>query len=315
MSAPRSLGAACFVLIAACQPGAGAPATRPGPPVRMFTIANLVGGWRWMLRTSEAGTTRVEDEAWRFRPGRTPTELLGRYVRTVEVHSDNRTPFACNQRPWYRQRAVFDVRVEITQTGFVIKETDYRAEPGPCDHGFRHVGEYSADLDGERLRLRWPGGTQTLLKVDATVAELAEDPWTATPSLYGPWRWDATSYDDDGNLRDETEWWEIIRRSETRLDATYRRRVTVRSPDGSKIACANAPSWSFDDAYVLDGQREEEHWHFYERAADPGDHPCLRVTPHRALDEATAEQLGDAVLLEWRGKRKQILYRADAGAP
>jgi hypothetical protein len=62
---------------------------------------------------------------------------------------------------------------------------------------------------------------------------------------------------------------------------------------------------------VLDGHREEEHWHFYERATEPGDHPCLRVTPRRALDEATAEQLGDYLVLEWRGKRRQVLYRSE----
>jgi len=317
MIAPRAacLGAACFVALAACQPpGAGAPnTTRPAPPVRMYTLADLVGSWRWMLRTTENGTTRVEDEVWRFRPGARPTELLGRYVRSVEVRSDDRVPFHCNQRPWYRQRAVFDVLVEITQTGFSISETAYRAEPGPCDHGFRHASVYAAELAGDQLRLRWDGGIQTLLQVDDHVAALPDDPWPQAPPVNGVWRWDSTSFDDEGNLRDESEWWEITRRTDTRLDATYRRRVTVRSPDGAKIACANAPSWSFDDAYVLDGQREEEHWHLYERAADPGDHPCLRITPHRALDEATAEQLGDNLILEWRGKRRQILYRPDAG--
>ena len=136
-------------------------------------------------------------------------------------------------------------------------------------------------------------------------------PWPATYDPAGPWRWDATSYDDDGNIRDETEWWQITRRTDTRLDLTYRRRVTVRSPDGSPIACAGAPSWSFDDAYVLDGQKEEEHWHFYEKAADPGDHPCLKATPRRSLDEATAEQIGDFFVLEWRGKRREILYRPE----
>lgn len=315
MSAPRAacLGAACLVAIAACQPpGAGAPnTTRPAPPVRMYTLSDLVGGWRWMLRTTEAGTTRVEDEAWRFRPGARPTELLGRYVRNVEVRSDDRVPFFCNQRPWYRQRAVFDLRVEITQTGFSISEEEYRAEPSPCDHGFRHVSTYTADLEGEQLRLKWDGGMQTLLQVDDTAAALPADPWPAKANVHGVWRWDATSFDDEGNVRDESEWWQITRRTDTQVDATYRRRVTVRSPDGAKIACANAPSWSFDDAYVLDGQREEEHWHFYERASDPGDHPCLRITPHRALDEATVEQLGDNLIAEWRGKRRQVLYRPD----
>lgn len=302
--------AALLVALTACPaPSSGPSTTRPAPPVRSYTLADLVGGWRWMLRTQEQGTTRVEDEQWRFLPGDVPTQLVGRYIRTVEVRSDDRVPFACNQRPWYRQRAVFDVTVDITTTAFGIHETSYRAEQSPCDHGFRHTGDYTAQLDGDRLTVSWPSGTQTLLQVDDTTGALPDEPWPASVTNTGAWRWDATSYDDDGNLRDETEWWEITKRTDTVVDATYRRRVTVRSPDGKPIACANAPSWSYDDAYVLDGQREEEHWHFYEKASDPGDHPCLRVSPHRSLDEATAEQIGDYLILEWRGKRRQILYR------
>lgn len=302
--------AALVLLLAGCPAPSGAPnTTHPAPPAQTYTLADLIGGWRWMLRTQEQATTRVEDEQWRFLAGSVPTELVGRYVRTVEVRSDDRVPFTCNQRPWYRQRAVFDVTVSITDTAFGIKETGYRAEQSPCDHGFRHVGDYTAKLAGDRLTLSWPSGTQTLLQVDDQSDELPAEPWPATVSPTGSWRWDATSYDDDGNLRDETEWWELTKRTDTIIDATYRRRVTVRSPDGKPIACANAPSWSYDDAYVLDGQREEEHWHFYEKASDPGDHPCLRISPHRSLDEATAEQIGDYLILEWRGKRRQILYR------
>lgn len=301
---------ALVVLVAACQPPGGT-ATRAAPPPQSFELVSLVGGWRWMLRTSEAGTTRVEDEAWRFQPTGTPTKLAGRYVRAVEVRSDDRVSFQCNQRPWYRQRAVFDVEVEITQAGFAIRETGYRAEGSPCDHGFRKTTSYAADLAGERLDLHWDGGTQTLWRVDDQARALPADPWPAAPNIDGAWRWDTSSYDDEGNVHDETEWWQITPRGERALDVTYRRRVVVRSVDGRPIACANAPTWTFDDAYVLDGQREEEHWHLYERATEPGDHPCLKLTPRRALDEATAEQLGDFLVLEWRGKRRQVLYRPE----
>src|SRR6185503_7286766 len=75
-----------LVLAAACQPpGAGTPTTRPAPPPHVYLLTDLVGGWRWQLRTSESGTTRVETEAWRFRPSPgIPTQLSGRYVRSVE---------------------------------------------------------------------------------------------------------------------------------------------------------------------------------------------------------------------------------------
>ncbi len=302
-----------LLLLAACQPpGAATPTTRPAPPAQQFTLLDLVGGWRWIYRTEEAGTTRVEDERWRLRPDpRSPGHLIGRYVRSVEVSSLDHVPFSCDQRPWYRQRAVYDVTAELDETGrgFVVHETGYTTEPGPCDHGFRHTGDYTATPTGDRLVLHWDGGSQTLWQTDSALQALPDSPWPQTYQPTGSWRWDLTSIDEQGNVRDESEWWQITRRSDTRLDATYRRRVTVRSPDGTPITCANAPSWTFDDAYVLEGQREEEHWHFYEKAVEPGDHPCLRTTPRRNLDEATAEQIGDYFVLEWRGKRHQVLYR------
>lgn len=300
--------------IAGCQPpGAGTPTTRPAPPPQTFTLMDIVGGWQWIHRATEQGTSRIEKETWRFRPTviNGVSRLAGRYIRDVEVRSDDRVPFQCNQRPWYRQRAVFDVVVELAPAGFVVRETEYRAEPSPCDHGFRHMADYEAELGGQRLWLRWGTGVQTLWRVDDELAELPEDPWPSTPEITGAWRWDMTSFDDEGNVHDESEWWHVTRKDETHLHATYRRRVTVRSPDGSTITCAGAPSWTFDDAYILDARREEEHWRFYEVASEPGDHPCLRVTPRRSLDEATAEQLGDYLILEWRGKRRQVLHRGE----
>lgn len=306
------LRGAIALALAACQPQGSGVTTRPAPPAQQMALLDLVGGWRWLYRTDERGTSRVEDEHWRLRAdSAAPSTLVGRYVRTVEVRSLDRAPFQCNERPWYRQRAVFDVTVEQDGLAFIVKETGYTTEPSPCDHGFRHLGEYKGELAGSRLALHWDKGTQTLWQLDDALAPLPEAPWPARYEPTGPWRWDSTSYDDDGNLRDETEWWEITQRSDTRLDATYRRRVTVRSTDGAVIACAGKPSWTFDDAYVLDGQKEEEHWHFHELAVQPGDHPCLRATPRRTLDEATAEQIGDFLVLEWRGKRHQILYRPE----
>ncbi|NVB77994.1 MAG: hypothetical protein HOV81_06320 [Kofleriaceae bacterium] len=313
MTSRSTLAALGLVGLAACQPpSTSAPTSKPSTPAQQYKLLDLVGGWRWMLRTDEPGTSRVEDEVWRLRPDPTaPTRLVGRYLRSVEVRSTDRVPFKCNQRIWYRQRALFDVTVDLDNQGIVVHEKDYEAETSPCDHGFRHLADYRAEATGNRLLLRWAKGSQTLWQVDQELADLPATPWPETLDPVGPWRWQATSYDDDGNIRDEAEWWEITRRSDTKLDATYRRRVTVRQPDGKPIACANAPTWSFDDAYVLTGEKEEEHWHLYEVGVEPGDHPCTRATPKRTTDEATAEQIGDYLVLEWRGKRRQILYRPD----
>ncbi len=315
-SGARHVSRIALLTLAGCTASAATPATtHPAPPplpLAAFGLHDLVGGWRWVFHADDKGTSRVEEEHWRFQaiPGDV-NHLAGRYVREVDVRSTDRAPFQCNQRPAYRQRAVFDVEATVRGDGYAIHELGYRAESSPCDHGFRHVGDYTAELLGNRLALRWPGGDQTLWQTDDKAAELPDPPWPAELSPYGPWRWEATSYDESGYLRDETEWWELTRRTDTIVDATYRRRVTVRSGDGKPIACANGPSYSFDDAYVLSGQREEEHWKFVELAVSPGDHPCLKATPRRMLDEATAEQIGDYFVFEWRGKRREILYRPE----
>ncbi|MEO6776195.1 MAG: hypothetical protein ABI467_24795 [Kofleriaceae bacterium] len=306
-----------LAVVAACTQHAGS-AQQQVPAPEQLTMSELAGDWRWLYRTEERGTSRVEQELWRFDADpQHPFRLTGRYVRTVEVASLDHAVFQCNERPAYRQRAVFDVTADLTGGELVIHETGYQTEPSPCDHGFRHLGVYRAVPDPNRLVLAWSqgaaSGSETLWHVGTTTPALLQPPWPATYTPTGPWRWSATSVDATGNIHDEIEWWEISRRSDTELDATYRRRVTVRSPDGRPIACAKAPSWTFDDAYVLSGQREEDHWHFHELAVEPGDHPCLRATPKRTLDEATAEQIGDYLVLEWRGKRHQTLYRpADA---
>lgn len=294
-------------LVAACsQP------TSPSQPkqIPQLAVFDLAGDWRWLYRAEEAGTSRVEKEDWKLiSDPAEPNRLVGRYIRTVDVASLDHAPFQCNERPAYRQRAIYDVVGTLVGNELVIEETGYRTEPSPCDHGFRHTGQYRAPINIQRLALTWDHGTETLWHVGNTGNALPDAPWPAAYVPTGTWRWSAESTDSVGNHRTETEWWEITRRNATQLDATYRRRVTIKSADGTAIACAGAPSWSFDDAYVLDGQKEEDHWHFHELAVEPGDHPCLRATPKRVLDEATAEQIGDYLVLEWRGKRHEILYR------
>jgi hypothetical protein len=301
-----------LVALAACAPPGS---SRRAPLVEQDALIDMVGGWRWLHRTeeSESGTVRLEDETWRLHYTK-DSHLAGQYLRTVEVRSTDRLGFACNQQPWYRQRAVFDVEIEADGAGgFVARETGYHVEPTPCDHEFRHVSTYEVVPRGNRLELHFDGGMQTLWQVDRSEgtidASWDDAPPAATPS--GAWRWQTRSYADELYLREEAEWWDITARGDDKLDGTYRRRVTVRSVDGAPIECAGAPSYSFDDAYVFTGQREEEHWRLVERAVDAGSHPCLAPTPGRNLDEATAQQIGDFVVIEWRGKRRQVLHRPD----
>jgi hypothetical protein len=297
--------AALVVAVAGCRP----TTTHEPPAVEQLTLLDLAGEWRWLHHEQADGTSRVEDERWELRVAE-HGGLSGSYLRTVEVRSLDGLPFPCNQRTWYVQRARFDVTITATDDGFVAHETAYDVEPSPCDHGFRRTGSYKVVPRGNRVDLRWDGGVETLWHTSDLYTAI-ETPWQP-PSPIGQWRWHTRAYDDDGNVRDEWETWDVTRRDDATLDATYRRSVRTTSVDGTPIACAGTPSWGFDDVYALDATREDGLWHVRERGVGAGDHPCLRDTPRRTLDEAIAEQIGDYLVLEWRGKRRQVLRRQDA---
>jgi len=72
------------------------------------------------------------------------------------------------------------------------------------------------------------------LVADDDPMDLPPNPWSGKPNLTGPWRWDVAVSYDDNNIRTEHEWWEITKRTETQLDATYRRRVILTSSDGNR---------------------------------------------------------------------------------
>ena len=172
------------LVLALPAPGRRRPERDPAGPGRAHrtTLSSFVGTWRWMLRTTEAGTTRVEDETWQFRPGPEPTQLIGRYVRTVEVRSDDRRPVPLQPAPVVPPaRGVRRRRRDHARRLRDPRDSATARSPAPCDHGFRHVGAYAAELVGDRLRLRWDGGVQTLWQVDAAIAALPEDPWPPDP--------------------------------------------------------------------------------------------------------------------------------------
>jgi hypothetical protein len=271
---------------------------------------------------------------WRWLPARERGVLRGHYLREVTVRSSG-APFACNQDQLYRQRAWFEVEArairpsraaggEPNPRGAIeIVEVGYRVEPSPCDHGFRKLGRYRARVDKGRAELRFPEGRQTLWRTSREGGPL-EPPWEVAPArLAGAWQWRAETRDEQGLVRREEERWELAvpdaaldvagfggAAEHTRIfDAQVTRQVTVTSPDGALIPCAGAVSYGFDDRYTADGKRRGALIALQETAVSAGEHPCLRGREQRTLDTALIEQLGEYLVLEWRGKRRQVLHR------
>ncbi len=355
-----------MLLAGACSPNApgGLPSWLPGADERSpFAAAfALSGTWEWAHVVDDPGLRRLEREVWRWQPATTPGVLRGAYLREVTVRSAT-LPFSCNQARQYQQRAWFEVEARIVpprpprpppppaaaatagaaepdeataaEGELEIVEKSYRAEPSPCDHGFRKLGRYRAFAHGGHVVLHFPEGRQTLWRTAAAEATAAHPaaaprpPWERAPApLGGAWRWSSRSTDEQGLVRREEERWELavtsaftpcvscgfgafalLAEHAVLFDGVYTRRVTVESADGAELPCAGAAAYGFEDRFVVEGRRRGALIALRETAVAAAPHPCLQDRDERSLDSATLEQLGDHLLLDWRGKRRQVLHR------
>lgn len=240
--------------------------------------------------------------------------MRGRYRRDVAVIALDGKPFLCNQQPAYLQSAVFDVQVGVEAGELVIDELGYRTGASPCEPGFRRLGRYRAAIERPHVHLRWEGGEQTLQRVPDDSFATGDLELTALPAemaarYSGAWHWSMRSYDDQNQIVEEEESWELAVGDDGTAGGTYVREVTVWSGDGTDLACARARSWHFTDRYTVRGKVVDGLLDLEEVAVDPGKHACLSATPDRHLDTATGLTIGEHIVLTWRGKRKQVLHR------
>jgi len=309
MAATTTTRRLAVAALAAGACGGEPPPTAPEPRVGdRLVVAALGGLWDWRYQRDEPGLHRIERERWQLTPTAGAGSVRGGYLREVEVTATDGVPFTCNQQTTYTQRAYFDVRATVVAGTAVIEETGYRVEPSPCDHGFRRLGHYLAQVRPTFLTLRWDGGQETLRRIGPR-PELLAPPLFAgdVPVWNGPWRWSSRTLTEAGDVRDEREEWEVAVGARG-AGATYVRTVTVSSGDGRVLPCAGQRSWTYVDRYVLDGRIEGDELALREIAAAPDHHPCLTEAP-RALDQLSAHLDGAFLDVTWRGKRRQVLHR------
>jgi hypothetical protein len=220
------------------------------------------------------------------------------------------------QQASYRLASTVELTVTAAPGGATVAERSYQAAPSPCDRGLRRLASYHAVLDGDRLRVSWAGGEATLTRPAPRSTPPAPPPAVAVAPA-GRWRWTTTAWTADGRVQREDEAWELTVGDDGALAGWYLRTVEVRDPGGDAIACAGAPGYRYVDRYLVRGHRQDDltargEWRFDEVgvAADP--HPCLAASPTRSHDGATVDVVGDALILTWRGARRQVLTRPTA---
>lgn len=316
---------AVVVALAACAPRREPEGVRVADVLMTRAMA---GTWEWRLDSGDAATTHRERERWTFAPSSDWRTLLGSYHRDVELIARDGVPFTCSQRPWYRLATDVVVTAHAEPGGAAVDELTYAAAPSPCEKGLRTPVRFHATLERGQLVLRWPGGEAHL---DRAPPPPPPAPPAHPPAPSGPWTWSATSWTKTGLVQREDERWELAASASGDLAGWYVRTVSIHDPTGAAIPCAGAASYQFVDRYLVRGRSLVDlsatapdparvpvdddrpgDWRFAEVAVAAGAHPCL-ASPRRMLDGATFDVVGDALVLTWRGRRRQVLWRPEPG--
>lgn len=235
-------------------------------------------------------------------------ELAGWMIRENRFLSTDGQPFACMQGLSYTQRARYRLKGTMRQGDIELAEVNVETLPSPCEAGLRPLQTYRGrrHADGG-FELAWPGGKQRLTPRPSVAATEEARLWPTSPQLAGSWVW-MTRQREGTVERLEREEWRIEELPSARIRARYRREVAVVDRSGASIACAGADRYSYDDSYQLRGLRQDQRIHLHEVSARTAQHPC--VASERVLDTAVARLYPDALYIEWRGKRVQVLRRA-----
>jgi hypothetical protein len=252
-------------------------------------VAPLADG-EWSWRRDEVGDDRVqriEAESWHLTTrGR---EISGYYDRRVTLRSVDDVPFRCNQATEYELFARYTI--EGTQNGneIELREVAHDAVPSPCESGHRALAVYRGTLSAHRLELAWPSGAQTLTRAGDAQPPAPLPRYTTT--VAGTWTWKTKT-----EQRAETERWRLEERDTGVVVGSYER--TVTEGDCQLV-----------ERYELRGTRSGAHLTVAEVEVQVEPAECESNHGERHLDSARGTAYGQAIVLVWRGGRRQVLSR------
>jgi hypothetical protein len=307
--------AAWLLLAAACGP----PAASQFSEELQANVVIGIGQSEHHERTDDNKTDIVEKEQWQLQiDPNDSNRLLGEAIRIITISNVDGIPFRCNGRSRYELRSIYQLRGDRTALPVMLDERLIRTEPSPCEHGFRQTTSYALDVQDQTLDVTFADGSQQMQRVQSGWP-VAEPP---PLDLRGRWISTEVTIDEASHRRIAVEHWQIswlptaIDMKKASMGATYQRWVTNARGSNELITCANAAAFSYQENAVAEGTLvknadDELLFSMRELAISRSAHPCLDPTfsPIQPLNEATFELRGDYLVVEWRGKRRQVLHR------
>jgi hypothetical protein len=300
-------------MVSSCIDPASLP---PSDFVRRQELTSIAGDWVSLAHSSNQHGTEstIERSQWHFEfTHDNPNHILGQRHASVTVTAGPTLErFECNHRNSYDLLSTYTLEGNVDDQApstVIVVETDYQTAPSPCERGLRHLTTYRLGRQGPLLRLDFPGGVEILWPSAHAVTQSAP-PWRQSDDdvLDGVWSDQTDSIDERGNVVHQTETWQFTLHDD-HVAGTVRRDATIRSSDQRMMSCAGGQQYSYHDVIELSGRRVEPNvFHVQELSIGQDDHPCITGGP-RALDEATMEIAGEYAVLQWRGKRRQVLKR------
>ncbi len=270
-------------------------------------VSKAAGQWRWSHLSDKNGVRRVELERWTLSLAK-DDQVRGHYDREVTFMSLDGVPFRCSQSLRYRLTTRYTLRGTSAGGKLNLKEVEYRNASSPCDTGHRGLSSYEGSVTGDTLRLTWQRGSQTLTRASVNT-ELPSTPSPGVATAKGTWHWqNRREVKNAREVRVESEQWTLNEQTGGTVTGSYLRSVTVFSQTGRAFTCNGETYYQYKDSYRVRGSRTGDRLILSEIGSTPADSPCVSHKK-RHLDAATGKLKGDFIVLEWRGRHKQILHR------
>lgn len=288
-----------------------------------ISLASVSGTWDWLHKSeSQQGDLRIEQEEWQLsQKGR---KLSGHYLRQVTMLSRDQKPYRCNGMLGFVVASRVQVEGQRIGDQIDLRELSVEKEQSPCDDTIPPLRSYQGLLQGDRLLLQFPGGSEQLVyrSSERVVSPLTpmegggrEVLTDAERNLGGVWDWQTeakVSTDGEGDLHSEKEEWHLVD-----LDgklAGYFDRVVERRRLRGVFPCTGSQVMRSQTRYTLRGRRTGEQLFLNEVDYKSEPSPC--ENGGRRLDSyrGTLLPLGQ-LLLEWSGGQQILRRRSSERKP